>query len=100
MTISKNHHKLGLVALILGVWAVPACGGDDDPVPSGGTGGSPSGGSSAGGGSGDDECFDASEAAPTAREHFLNQCNEHECFAFDNTARIEGYTAGAPLPPL
>lgn len=46
------------------------------------------------------DCFDTSVNKPTEPGHFLNQCNSAECFGFDNAARIEGFTPGAPLPPL
>lgn len=46
------------------------------------------------------DCFDTSKEKPVEPQHFLNQCNGTECFAFDNGARIEGFTPGAPLPPL
>lgn len=60
---------------------------------------------SADGGSGDGgpsaaDCFDTSKSEPVEPQHFLNQCNGTECFAFDNGARIEGFAPGAPLPPL
>lgn len=46
------------------------------------------------------DCFDATKSKPADTKQFLNQCNGGECFAFDNAKRIEGFTAGAPLPPL
>lgn len=56
------------------------------------------GGGSAGDG-GTSDCFDAKTSKPSSQSDFLNQCNDH-CFAFDNSARIEGYSAGGSLPPL
>jgi len=44
----------------------------------------------------DGGCFDG--GTPGSASEFLNQCTGN-CFPFDNTARIQGYTGG-PLPPL
>jgi hypothetical protein len=52
------------------------------------------------GGEGSGTCFDTTKGKPTSQSDFLNQCNGTECFPFDNGVRIEGYTAGAPLPRL
>lgn len=45
-------------------------------------------------------CWDLSDCNGINSTQFKNQCHSGECFPFDNTARIEGYTAGEPLPPL
>lgn len=52
------------------------------------------------GGQSSDNCFDTTKDKPVQQIDFLNQCNGTECFPFENGARIEGYTPGAPLPPL
>ena len=101
----KSIHHLLLVSGVLVSLGVLACSSQEAAAPSrpptpssssssgGADGGNPEGGASK-------DCFDTTKAKPIEPKHFLNQCNGTECFPFDNGARIEGYTAGASLPPL
>jgi hypothetical protein len=59
----------------------------------------PDGGEGTGDGGTQANCFDAAAAKPTEPGQFLNQCNGTGCFKFD-TAQIEGWKPGSPLPPL
>lgn len=45
------------------------------------------------------DCWDLTECNGINSVQFLNQCNAGQCFPFDNTRRIQGYSGGA-LPPL
>ena len=99
---SRHRHLLGAAAVCASF--VFACSSEEQaapsrpPVPPPVTE-QPDGGTGEGGAQPSD-CFDATKNEPKTQKDFLNQCNGAECFAFDNGARIEGYTAGAPLPPL
>jgi hypothetical protein len=105
MSLTKT---LGPVALVLlaSLGPLAACSTDDGeatpsrppipPVPTTPIG--TDGGPGADGG-GTRDCFDSTKEKPTEPSQFLNQCNDGECFGFDNAARIEGYTPGV-LPPL
>jgi hypothetical protein len=45
-------------------------------------------------------CWNVAECNIVKPEQAKNQCNGSGCVPFSNTARIEGYTAGDPLPAL
>jgi len=89
-----------LVAIAPASLVLGACKSEDQvapsrpPIPVPTTTADPDGGLADG-----STCFDTADAKPTEAKHFLNRCNETECFPFDNAARIEGFTPGA-LPPL
>ncbi len=93
---------VSLVSLV----SLVACSSEEAAAPSRPPGPPPVTAPPAGGGPGADggprtsDCFDTTKDEPVEQKDFLNQCNSAECFAFDNGGRIEGYTAGAPLPPL
>lgn len=95
-----HHRRLGasalFVALLLACSSEEAAAPSRPPVP-------PPDPSRAYGGAGagsTSDCFDTTKNAPVEQKDFFNQCSSAECFPFDDGARIEGYTSGAPLPPL
>lgn len=45
-------------------------------------------------------CWNVENCNIVNSEQAKNQCTNSTCVPFDNTARIEGYTEGDPLPPL
>lgn len=102
-------HRWGLAALAClslaaAGFGVAACSSSEPnapstPIPTPGTG-DPAADAGDDSGLAPGECFDTDAGPPTQPVHFLNQCNDGECFKFDNTAQIENYTAGSPLPPL
>lgn len=95
-----------LVASSLVVSFAVACSSEEaaapsrPPVPPPATSQPDGGGPGADGGPQTSDCFDTTKNKPVEQKDFLDQCNSAECFGFDNGARIEGHTAGAPLPPL
>jgi hypothetical protein len=99
----KPTHRYLLGASALLTWSlIVACSSEEaaapsrPPVPPPNTS-QPDGGGGEGGAS---DCFDTTKNTPVEQKDFFNQCTSAECFPFDNGARIEGYTAGAPLPSL
>jgi hypothetical protein len=98
------NHKIRLGACALVLFCVHACSSEDPVAPSRPPIPPPVAPSVDGGSGGDggpaSTCFDTTKNKPTDPRHFLNQCNSTECFKFDNVARIEGFHAGQPLPPL
>ena len=101
---STHRYLLGASAL-LASFVFVACSSEEAAAPSRPPVPPPITSPTDGGGGGDggpqtSDCFDTTKNKPVEQKDFFNQCNSAECFAFDNGARIEGYTAGAPLPPL
>lgn len=104
----KHVYTFAFGAAVLALVGIQACSSDDPVAPSrppipvpaptvdGGGVVDPTGD---GGGPSGSNCFDTTKAKPAAPADFLNQCNSNECFKFDS-ARIEGFTPGSPLPPL
>jgi hypothetical protein len=97
----KKLPILALAATAAFVAALSACSSEPPAAPSRPPTPAPTDTADAGtDGAGPGACFDTTKEKPTRSDHFLNQCNAGECFAFDNAARIEGFKPGQALPPL
>ncbi len=101
--MTSHRYLLGasalIVSFVVACWSEQATAPSRPPVPPPSTS-QPDGGASGEDGTQTASCFDIAKNKPVEQKDFLNQCNSAECFAFDNGARIERYTPGAPLPPL